>query len=416
MQVITVGEGLKGVSISADVLNSQVADADRLHGEQIRNDSARQSAGFISASRAQIRNFVDDTAALYNRNTNKGEVSSERKKQIMSHMAMGLGFVQQGSQYGIPSFRGDSYFYSGQLVDTSGGIVRLESRRRPASELLTVRNFDPGKEIIKTRAMAPSGSVGLYSAGTTVIPEADFGVVDQNSQAYWLVCKTSIDWVHLLYGSRSDFDIAAEKAKQANDLLLDAMENIRFYGFTGTDLKAFKDLNLPTYNSNVDFTPGGTIDIESAFSEFVTGLNYLDSLNDDRGGLGQTLLIGTDLIRAIMPLNNIGAGGSMTGFDVFGKMGMQETMIGGLFRNMGISRIIRTPKLNNWGGDPTRSAAVLFDAQAGEAGIRQLIGMAPAPVRAASTLTHDEQLWAARVGPLEAPTTSGSGIFTAKVK
>ena len=397
------------VGISELELESQLAQAHEKFGADIRTDSARPSPPRVVQQRAQIRSFVEQKAQLAARLGTRGDVGQDRKYQIMQAIGEGLGLKMVNGE-----FRSDAYVFAGEGIDGGFETIRQVNVPRALSEMIPVRNFDPAARLVKMRSIERTGSGTLWKSEQTVVPHSSYDAGSILRQVHHIVTKTSIPWDALLYGTLSDIDIAQESAWSARETLLDIKEQVLVNGFTGTDLQGLNTIPIPKFTSLLDYS-NGSVDFEDAYSDLIKYMLQIKAANYNRGGLGNAMLIGPALIARLLPLNNFAAGGDANGLDYFSAMAQNESGSSRLFRSMGINTIIEAPALDNFGGDPTLSAALFFRMPAGPGGLRQLVGMEPAPVRSASTLTHDETLWATTIGGLEANVKESAGLFVAKV-
>lgn len=410
---VFIANGQNGVSPLA--IANELNNAQARHGESIRSDSKRRSAPHVAAGRAMVRAFVDDIFAQAKKTGIRGDVSDKRRFELMEAIASGLGYREDGNSIVVDGWtRNDSYFFPGELIDRSGGIARQPAPLNAVSATLTVRSYDAGMQLVQTRGVRQTGSVAPWKPGQTQVPVADYEVGAKNVQSHFFCVKTQMPWDLLLYGANSGLDASEEKARAAKQALDDAREYAIVNSFTDTDLVGIGQLNIPTYTSSVNMGSTGT-SLEDAYEDLMAGVLSFQAANADRGGDPNAVLIGTDLLRKLLPKNNISAGGSLTGSALFAALGQANAAAGELFRQLGIDTVIKAPSLNNYGGVAAKSAALFFQLPASDNGIRQLVGLTPSPVRTASTLTYDETLWAMAIAGLEKPTTEACGLYIGQV-
>ncbi len=398
-----------GSGVTPAQIESFQAAAWQAHGESIRNDSARKSPGYIQTTRAAIRHFVNELCFTKSRLDSRGEISQARKNEIMEAYASGLGLKTENG-------RMDSYFFPGDLIDRSGEIARLSNFTHALSDRLPVRSFNPWMQLVQTRGVQRTGSATLWKPGVDTVNHSDFYAGGVNRQVHHFVTKTTIAWDYILYGSLSDISIVEEQSRAAIETLKDALEDVHANGFQDTDLVGVSGLQIPQFVSSTNYAAPATT-IEDIFEEFMGAILSFQSAAQFRGGRGNTLFIGGNLYNAILPKNNFSAGGAVSGSQLFGGVNLlsgvaaANAALGEMWKQLGIEYVYQTPSLDNFGGDSTKSAALLANTPSGPNGIRQLLGMAPAPVRTAATLTGDETLFAVTTAGLEAPTTERAGLF-----
>lgn len=392
-------------------IDSQIEEAHVKFGAEIRNDSARPSPARSVYQRAMIRKFVEDKATLASRLGTRGDVSEERQKSLMAVIAQGLGLSMNDGEF---KMRGDSLFFAGEGIDGSYETVRQANMPRGVSALLPVRNCDPTARLVRVRTIERNGSATIWKSGQTQVPHSSYDAGSSLKQVHHLVTKTSIPWDAVLYGTLSDLDVVGESAWSARETLLDAREQIMVNGFTGTDLQGLVNIAIPKFTSLLDYS-NGSVTIEDAYEDIIAWAMKIKAANYNRGGLGNAVLIAPSFAARLLPLNNLAAGGDADGISMFSAMAQTEMAVGRIFRSLGITTVVEAPALDSFGGDATMGAMLFFRTPAGPGGLRQLIGMDPAPVRSASTLTHDEALWATALGGLEANVNESAGLLVAKV-
>lgn len=403
--------------VSPFVVQDAISNAQARHAASIRSDSKRKSVGHVAAGRALIRAFAEDIVSQARKQGIRGDVSDSRKLEIMEAIASGLGYREDGGSIVVDGWSGgrnDSYFFPGDLIDRNGGIARQSPNIHAVSETLTVRSYDPAMQLVQTRGVRQTGTVAHHKMGQTQIPVADFEVGASNKQNHFFCVKTVMPWELALYGGVGGLDVVEEKARAARYALEDAREQILVNGYTGTDLVGIAQLPIPTYTSAVDMADPAT-SIEDAYEDIMAGVLSFQEANNDKGGEPNAALIGSSLLRKLLPKNNLSAGGFLSGADLFAALSRNNQALGQLFRQLGIDMVIKAPSLNNFGGDSTKSAMLLFQSPATPNGIRQMIGLAPSPVRTASTLAGDETLWAMSLAGLESATTEACGLYVGKV-
>lgn len=395
-------------------IRSWVEGAHHAQAPQIRLDSRRSATPLLDGTRALIRawaaNAIDETA-------HRGRVRLDERRrtalvvEAADACAQGLGLRVDGQ-----TIRCDSAWYAPDALTLSeGDPMRPQYAERTLSETIPVRTVPQWAADFQAGAVAYSGSVEPYRPGMANIPTIGVAAGYRRRPVHTFVAKTQIDWLALIQAQRADFSVVAEQAQAATVVFAEWQEAALSRGIPAMDWTGVPQLGVARYYSSVDYSPSGTPTLGDIYADLTRLIQCAVDVAGDRGKAPTDMLMGTRWLRAIARANNLAAaGGGMTGSQVIADKILAETELQRTLGSNGIRRIIPCRALTSFGGDATLDGALLLDASDPRA-LRQIVAMAPAPVRSHSSLTADEQLWACRHGGLDAQDTLPLAVGTATV-
>jgi hypothetical protein len=369
--------------------------ADDRHGRSVRLDS-RQSVPGLTAARIAARAWAADLAT---------QAPADRREDVTSELVRavghGLGWRADASEV-----RCDSWYGPGALT-VEADLVRPAYAIRRLSEVIPTRTVPSWAEYVPGGAIAHRGSVALYRPGMTDIPRADIDYSERQVRVHTFVARTGNDWQSLLQAPRADFSVVAEQAEAVRQTFATWKEEALIAGVAGTSFAGLQQIGVPRYTSTIDYGSGSTT-LDQIYRDIVALIQTPEIEAGDRGNPPDTLLIGTRWHRAIQRASGFSTGSGATGSDI---LAMLQRVGPGL---AGIARIVPAPSLSRWQGSATVDAALTLDSR-DVTSLRQIEAMAPAPVRTASTLTSDEQMWACRHAGLDVGSALPLTLATATV-
>jgi hypothetical protein len=379
-------------------VRSWIEHAHHTQAPLLRQDSRRGTSPLLDGTRGLIRQWAADAVDATAR---QGGVRLDEKRraalvvEAADACASGLGLRVDGQ-----TVRCDSAWYApDSLTFKDGDPLRPQYAERTLSETVPVRTVPQWAADYLPGAVAYSGSVAPYRPGMTEIPLIGVAAGYRRRPVHTFVAKTQIDWLALIQAQRADFSVVAEQAQAASIVFAEFQERALAAGIPGLDWTGAYQLGVGRYASSVDYS--GSPAINDVYSDLTRLIQTAVDVAGDRGRAPDTMLIGTRWLRAIARTNNLAAGGGgMTGSQMIADKLLAQTELERVMGSNGIRRIIPCRALNSWGGDSTLDGAVLLAASDSQA-LRQIVSMAPAPVRSFSGLTADEQLWACRHGGLD---------------
>lgn len=380
----------------------------------VRADTARVSPDHVASQRAAIVHYVRTQAVLAARNGVRGDTVSEgRIRDIARAMAKGLGLRERDGRIDGMEHRAD--VWAGEGVDIDPRIIRPTEKDRALTSMLPTRSIDAAAQRTRIRGLKYEGTADLWRPGTTEYATADFSAGTEDKLVQTLYTTTSIDWHRLLYEQASGVNTAFEQAEAARRVLMDAYERVTVEGGPA-GLQGLRQLEAATSISGVDYTGAPTLG--EVHRDLVRMILNVQEANDDRGGVPNALFISTTWLRKIQLASNLDAGGSLTGLDLIAAENAASQMLNISLKKVGIDTVIPTPSLNRFGRAPDTQdeAGALVCSLPEDQGLRNVVALAPAPVRTSSNLTSDSTLWVMRLAGLEAPIATSVGKMHAKVR
>ena len=410
--------------ISDAALRMQLEGALRAHGGDIRADTARRSPSHVAIQRAMIREFAQNLAAVAQRTGLRADTPIENSRviEIMQAMCDGLGLRERdGRMDGMEGRRADSG-WQGDGISTDALIVRPTEVNRELTQSIPTRTVDANAEKARVRGIKYQGSAGILLPGQTEFHTATHAKESETRLIHTLHTTTRTDWQTLLWGSVSGINDLAEDAESARRALADLYEAVLVEGLSGTDMGGLRGLEVAKIISIVNFA---TATLGEKYAELARMILEVQAKNADRGSIPNTLFMATDWLRTIIPSNNLDVGGSATGAELVGggvdmiaQLNANNMAFQGVFSTLGITRIIPTPSLNNFGRDTstTNEAGALLCSLPESGGLRKIVAVATSPVRTAQDLAGDQTLWIMRIGDVETPIATSIGKMHARVR
>lgn len=380
-------------------LRSWVEHAHHQQAGSLRADSRRGASPLVDGTRAMVRAWATDSIDATIRHSGV-RLDEQRRNRLIADAAdaaaSGLGLRVEGN-----TVRCDSAWYApDSLTFRDGDPLRPQYAERTLSETVPTRTVPQWAADYLPGAVAYSGSVAPYRPGMTEIPQIGVAAGYRRRPVHSFVAKTQIDWLSLIQAQRADFSVVAEQAQAASIVFAEFVEKALSTGIPGMDWTGVPDLGVAKYYSSVDYS--GSPAINDVYADLTRLIQCAVDVAGDRGRAPDTMLIGTRWLRAIARTNNLAAGGGgMTGSQMIADKLLMQSELERVMGSNGIRRIIPCRALTSYGGDSTLDGALLLSAADNQA-LRQIVAMAPAPVRSFSSLTADEQLWACRHGGLDA--------------
>ncbi len=393
-------------------VRSWIEHAHHAQAPALRMDSRRGTSPLLDGTRGLIRQWAADSIDASARH---GGVRLDEKRraalvvEAADACASGLGLKVEGQ-----TVRCDSAWYApDSLTFKDGDPLRPQYAKRTLSETVPVRTVPQWAADYLPGVVAYSGSVDVYRPGMTNIPLIGVAAGYRRRPVHTFVGKTQIDWLSLIQAQRADFSVVAEQAQAASTIFLEFVEKALSAGIPAMDWTGVSQLGVARYHSSVDYS--GSPAISDVYADLTRLIQCAVDVAGDRGEPPDTLLIGTRWGRAISRTNNLAAGGGgMTGTEMLTQKVLAASEFERMLSGNGIQRIISCRALTSFGGDSTLDGALLLKSTDSQA-LRQIVSMAPAPVRSFSGLTADEQLWACRHGGLDAQDTLPIAVGVATV-
>lgn len=378
----------------------------------VRMDSRKSLHPLLDGTRSLIRSWAAETIDGAAR-TSGIRLDEKRRTALISEAAdacaSGLGLRSDAN-----GVRCDSAWYApDSLTFRDGDPLRPQYAERTLSEVVPVRTIPQWAADYLPGAVAYSGTVAPYRPGMTDVPLIGVAAGYRRRPVHSFVAKTQIDWMQLIQSARADFSVVAEQASAASVVFAEFIEHALATTLPGLDWTGVNTLGVARYASTVDYS--GSPAINDVYVDITRLIQCAVDVAGDRGRAPDTMLIGTRWLRAIARTNNLAAGGGgMTGSQMIADKLLAQTELERVMGSNGIRRIIPCRALTSFGGDSTLDGALLLDSGDSQA-LRQIVAMAPAPVRSFSGLIADEQLWACRHGGLDAQDALPIAVGTATV-
>ena len=333
---------------------------------------------------------------------------------IMAGMVSGLGWRVSADRIDAAGWRADaSWFSPDALTAREAGVIRPAYVQNVLSEAIPTRTVEAWAESLETApAISHAGSVAVYRSGMTNVPYVTGEATYRRIPIHDIVTATRTDWKVAFQSNRSPFSIAEENATAVRVAMAQFIESALVHGVTGLDFIGLNQLGANRYRSSLDYSSGATT-MDQIWADLIAIPEAIRVAAGYRGVGPNTVLIGPRWAAKIRAKANFSAGGNNE-TDLLTALRRSSSGLAQALDAGSIDEIMVAPSLVGLGGEADRDGMLLFDRNNSMA-LRQIVAMAPSPVRTASTLTADETLWNARHAGLDLANGLSIGIATAKV-
>lgn len=387
-------------------------DAHRAHASGVRLDGRRSATPGIAGQRAMIRHFVDgiiEGAKEHMGTRLDAAQANTARLDLELAIADGLGLQVHGDEVRMDA----ASLMPRDLFSATEPVIFGDEPETAFTDLVPKRNIDTWAEYVPTRTGALTGSFAPFRNGQKSAPIVGAEYSEQVRTVVSMVAKTQTSFVELAQAPLTSVNKVADDARAAREVWMKLREAALIEGIPNTSWKGLEEIPAPVYASTVNYSTASLADI---YADLINMVQDLRAAADDTKApqTGMVLGMAQAWVDAIVQKSNISAGGSMTGPDVLGMLVADNAGLSMALRQAGISRIVAAPSLDDMGPGATYAGAVLF-RPGDRASLREIVAMELSPVRTASSLYGNEQLWCFRGAGLEWSKTQKQGIAYARV-
>lgn len=398
-------------STTEPLVRAAIEDAVQAHGRGVRLDSRRSANPRIDTQRVMIRHtaalMVRDAEARSGTRLDSREADHLRR-DVEAAIADGLGLVVDGSVVRMDA----AVHLPDDLLSSREPVVFPSAPDTVLTDAIGKRSVDAYAETVPTATGKRTGSFEEHSPAMDSAPILGWEVEEQRRTIKTFVAKTVTNWIELGQASASSINRVQEDAAAAREIWAEAREQMLVDGLGGGSFKGLVDLNVPVYASPVNYATAGIADVYADLIALVQTL--ASSAQKTNAPAPDSLWLGQRWVDQIVGKSNIAAGGSLSGVELLGRMAAQNEGLSMALRSAQIRRIVAAPALDSLGPGENFSGGVLLRSSDNR-GLREIVAMELSPVRSASTLVGNEQLWAFRGAGLEWVRAEKQGLAYAQV-